>query len=206
MTRFFRWTTFWIFWWLWCGPAASMAQPGTPADVTDRIRGQMASIQQLSHRLEGLGEEALSVRQQLQEFAQTYANEIQLRSKQSNVTDFKQAMTIFRIEYDLRLIHRLRLYDRLLNQRIDAISKGLDQLNFLHQQADDELRIAQTVNRQQLHELAARLEGALAHHIRLLKSAQKIIADEKFYAPTSKTWQSIQPSVPKVPSDPPAQS
>jgi hypothetical protein len=128
---------------------------------TIELNGKVSEISSLQHLLEEKIAVAVATRDQLHKQIDELAKEIKRIITQQNLTSYKEAVNQPRVDYNVRLIHRLSEYIDRLNKRISYFQTGVDTLVFLLQQIGDDLQLIRTLNDMPVDRLIYRINEVL---------------------------------------------
>jgi len=130
-------------------PGNSLA--GNPNSL--KLQDKMADISSLRTRLMEIKAEAFRLREQLKGHMTELEREIRKEKKGSRVISYQAAIRNPRIHFNIKLIQKISAYISGLNKKIRYVGIGNDELEFLYQQADDDLKICETLNDMKIEKL-----------------------------------------------------
>jgi len=110
------------------------------------LKKAMAELSLLHDQLVEKEKQTISIKAQLQEKIDELKKEILSERKDKKPIDFKAATMHPRIHYNLRLISEMLSYIDIYNEKSVFYKTGQDRLAYLYQQADDELKIINTLS------------------------------------------------------------
>ena len=125
------------------------------------LNRKMAEISSLQHSLSEKITLAADKKKQLEAKAEDLKNEIRQKKEQLEIESYDKAITIPRIDYNLRLIQLLYGYTARLTEKIIYFQNGYDTLDFYLQQAQDDLLMIKTLNDLEVDKLIAQINSAL---------------------------------------------
>jgi hypothetical protein len=143
-----------------CWTAVSAA-----ADKTAELQRKMADLALLQNQLTEKKDQAIKIRENLYGQLQTLKTEILAEQKQANIINYPAAFKCPRIRYNLRLSGEIQGYITKFNDKIRFYQIGLDKLDYLYKQADDDLKIIHTINNLKIEALTAQIEIVIAHYL-----------------------------------------
>jgi len=104
------------------------------------------------------------MRCQLEARVREYENEIQTKQRYSRILSYQDAIRYPRIVNNLKLLQELNAYISRFDEKIAYFQLTTENLEFLFQEADDNLRIVETLNDLQIRQLMDRLHEAIAKY------------------------------------------
>ena len=132
--------------------------------------------------------------EQIQAFVQKrqadLLDEMRQRLEALNINTFDPAVKDDRIRFDLRLIGQLRAYSDVLAERIAFFELGDHRLAFYYAQAEDDLKMIQTLSDLGVEKLMAHITEAMASYGQAVQ-APLMHADRIPIVPVALLWQQI---------------
>lgn len=110
-------------------------------------------------------EQAIILCEQLKSQMKELKEEIKSEQNRSGIKLYSKAIGCPRIKYDLKLIQQILGYISRLNESMSYFQICIDRLEFLCQQADDDLRIVETLNEMKVDALIEQIDKALNEYI-----------------------------------------
>jgi uncharacterized phage infection (PIP) family protein YhgE len=156
----------------------------------DIIRQKLAEISAVREKMAEKEAQATKMRRKLKEQLKEFKEEIKNEQKRLGIATYEGAIRFPRINYNLRLIQQLLAYISKLDEQIVYYQTSNGNLEFLVQQADDDLRIVETLNDMKVEDLANQIDQVLRRHI---PGANKLLIDTEgmvFSAP-EKIWNEV---------------
>jgi hypothetical protein len=135
------------------------------ADKAAELQRKMADVSLLQAQLAEKKNQAIRIREQLYGHLETLKAEILTEQKQARITTYPAALKCPRIRYNLRLSGEIHAYIAKFNDKIRFYQIGLDKLDYLYQQVDDDLKIIQTINNLKIEALTAQIEAVIAEYL-----------------------------------------
>ena len=125
------------------------------------LNRKMSEISSLQHSLSEKIDLATDKKKQLEAKAEDLKNEIRQKKEQLEIESYHKALTVPRIDYNLRLIQLLYGYTTRLSEKIIYFQNGYDTLGFYLQQAQDDILMIKTLNDLEVDKLIAQINTAL---------------------------------------------
>ncbi len=135
------------------------------ADNTSALRQKMADISLLQSQLNERKREAIDIREALYRHLSVLRSEIEGLVDQEKITAFKTAQYYPRIRYNLQLSGEVLAYIDQFNQKISFYQIGQDKLDYLYQQADDDLKIINTLTHLKIEALLAQIDVVIFEYL-----------------------------------------
>ena len=110
------------------------------------LRSKMAGILSLRETLIERQAQAFKLRSQLKEIMMELEEEIGTEKNRLRINSYQAASRSPRIDFNLKLIQKILGYISGLDKKIEYLNIGSEELRFLYQQADDDLKILETVH------------------------------------------------------------
>ena len=129
------------------------------------LQQKMADISLLKNQLTNQKSKVIDLREKLYSQKDELINEIFSETKRLRIKSFKSTHRSTRIRYNLELIRELEAYINSFNDKIRYYEIGSDKLSYLHNQADDELRIVQTLSDMKIDALFSQIELVLEQYM-----------------------------------------
>ena len=131
---------------------------------SEKIRNKMIEILSLSEAILEKNVRAMRIRSQLEEQMRALKKEIEDELKRLGISSYQEAIHSPRIYYDLKLVQQLLAYILKFNEKIADLQFGSERLKFLYQQADDELKIVETLNDIEAEDLMNQIGRVIREH------------------------------------------
>jgi len=127
----------------------------------DLLQQKIVDIQALQARIDDTRKRALAQQGTLQAKVAEYTREIRKEQTARKLKSFKQAIGVYRVRYNLKLVQQISAYLAAVSERIDFFQDGREQIDFLHQQAQDDLKMVQTLSDMEVADFIRRMDQAL---------------------------------------------
>ena len=167
-------------------PVSVMAN--TKGDV---LRQTMADISLLNSQLAQRRADAAGIRDALSVRLTEIKTEVRRELQQKGIKTEAKALNEPRVFYDLRLMAEIQAYMDRYTQKISFYRVACDRLSYLYQQADDDLKIVNTLSDLKIDALVAQAEKTLDGY---LADAQTLVIrpDTLAVEPPEKIWETLQ--------------
>lgn len=167
--------------------------PGVAAAASngaEQLRKTMADIALLNNQLAQRKADAARLREELSERIEEIKAEIREKATESKIKDEKEALKTPRILFDLRLIAEIQAYMKRYAREMSYYQVACDRLSYLYQQADDDLKIVNTLSGMKIGALVSQTEKIVNAY---LPDAQTIVIQpgSMVIASPESVWKSI---------------
>ena len=162
----------------------------------DQLRRTMADISLLNSQLAQRKADAAQMREELASRLKEITIEVREMVREAGVQNGKEAMQIPRIRFNLRLMAEIQAYMDQYARKIRYYRVACDRLSYLYQQADDDLKIVNTLSGMKIDALVSQTEMILSAY---LPDAQTLVihpADMVVAAPGT-VWGTLTIGQPK---------
>jgi hypothetical protein len=151
------------------------------------LRSKMAEISLLREKIVERHSQTSNLCQKLKERMIELKNEIQKERRASKITSFQEAIDNPRINYNIKLIQKILAYLYRLNAKIQSLNIASEELAFLNQQAEDDLRILETLNDMKIENLMEQIDQASGKYN---SEASKLVieGDKTTLTPAEEIW------------------
>ena len=139
-------------------PVTELTAASAEADILRQKIGQTLSLRE---KISKKRMQAIEIRENLNGQVSELRAEIIGDQKRLKIMSYQEAIHSPRIYYDLMLVLQLRAYISELNKKIEVFTGGTAKLEFLYLQADDDLKIIETLNHMRVERLMAQIDKAL---------------------------------------------
>lgn len=163
-----RWIAIVSFTVIWIGDPAASAENAKKHQL-ERI---MAEIALLNNQLIQRKTDAVETRGKLAHNLETIRKEALSEIGKKSIRDESEALSTPRIHYDLILMAEIQAYMDRYTRKINYYRIACDRLAYLYQQADDDLKIVNTLSDIRIDALMAQVEKVMDGY---LNDAQTII-------------------------------
>jgi hypothetical protein len=140
---------------LFCGPSYASEHK------TSELHRKMAEISSLQQKLSQRISFAMQKQEQLSQRVDELGKEIKHEKEQLQIESYLKAIRNPRIEFDLKLIQLLIGYIYGINEKISSFQNGYQTLVFFQQQAQDDLRMIETLNDIEIDKLITKINSVL---------------------------------------------
>lgn len=169
------------------------AFPGVAAAASngaEQLRKTMADISLLNNQLAQRRADAARLREKLAKRMEEIKAEIREKATESKIKDEKEALKTPRILFDLRLIAEIQAYMKRYAREMNYYQVACDRLGYLYQQADDDLKIVNTLSGMKIGALVSQTEKIVNAY---LPDAQTIVIqpDSMVIASPESVWKSL---------------
>jgi len=131
----------------------------------DQLRRTMADISLLNGQLAQRKADAAHMREELASRLKAIKLEIREKVRETGVENVNEAMQIPRIRFDLRLMAEIQAYMDQYARKIRYYRVACDRLSYLYQQADDDLKIVNTLSGMKIDALVSQTEMILSAYL-----------------------------------------
>ncbi|WP_319525357.1 hypothetical protein [uncultured Desulfosarcina sp.] len=172
---------------LWTAPPCMAA---SAADGGEQLRKTMADIALINNQLTQRRADAAGMREELARRAEEIKVEIRETAAELGVKDEAVALKTPRILFDLRLIAEIEAYMKRYAREMSYYQVACDRLSYLYQQADDDLKIVNTLSGMKIGALVSQTEKIVNAY---LPDAQTIVIqpDSMVIASPESVWKSL---------------
>ena len=140
---------------LFCGPSYASEHK------TSELHRKMAEISSLQQKLSQKISLAMQKQEQLNQKVVELEKEIKFEKEQLQINSYLKATRNPRIEFDLKLIQLLIGYIYGINEKISSFQNGYQTLVFFQEQAQDDLRMIETLNDMEIDKLITQINSVL---------------------------------------------
>lgn len=157
------------------------------------MRHSMADIALLNGQLAQRKTDAASIRDALTVRLNAIKAETNELLRETGIKSQSEALKNPRLFYDLMLIAEVQAYIDRYVQKIDYYRVACDRLNYLYQQADDDLKIVNTLSGMKIDALVSQVEKILDTY---LPDAQTLVIQpgKMTIDPPERTWNGLNKS------------
>jgi len=144
-----------------------LTAPGTiqANENGDQLRRTMADISLLNGQLAQRKADAAHMREELASRLKAIKLEIREKVRETGVENVNEAMQNPRIRFDLRLMAEIQAYMDQYARKIRYYRVACDRLSYLYQQADDDLKIVNTLSGMKIDALVSQTEMILSAYL-----------------------------------------
>ena len=131
----------------------------------DQLRRIMADISLLNSQLAQRKVDAAHMREELASRLKEITLEVRETARETGVKNGNAAMQIPRIRFNLRLMAEIQAYMDQYARKIRYYRVACDRLGYLYQQADDDLKIVNTLSGMKIDALVSQTEMILSAYL-----------------------------------------
>lgn len=154
------------------------------------FRQKIAALQSLQEKVVDRIDTALALRADLMAYGRKFEDEISDLQRRHRYDRYQEAARNPRVNYNLELIQMVSGYTGALDEKIDLLEEGLEQIRFVYCQAEDELGMLQTLGTLETGALLARIERLLTAY-RIETEKELITSATVSHRPCDSIWQDI---------------
>lgn len=116
--------------------------------------------------------------------------EVRLLQKSFGFKSYQQAKKYDRVHYNIELIQTILAYNLMFSDKIKIYQTGYEKLNYLHQLAEDDIKMIRTLNDFEIDALTTQISLVINRYI---EEAHIIQIDQKSIKlpPAKKIWEGI---------------
>ncbi|MCP3954906.1 MAG: hypothetical protein GY697_22200 [Desulfobacterales bacterium] len=155
---------------LFFGMAASATGAVNVAKL-DLLQQKIVAIQTLQASIDDIRKQALALQGTLQDKIVEYTREIKEEKTARELATFKQALGVYRVRYNLKLVQQMSAYLAAVSERVDFFQDGREQIDFLYQQAQDDLKMVQTLSDMEIADFIRRMDQVLEKYANATNSS-----------------------------------
>jgi hypothetical protein len=176
-----------------CGLTA-LAMTATAADSSEVLQRTMAKIDLLNSQIADRQADVVAIRDALRKRLQAIKTEALQECRKNRIKTVTEALDDPKLFYDLKLIADIRAYSDRYGQKLAYYRVAGDRLSYLYQQADDALKIVDTLSGLKIGALIAQSEKILDEY---LQEAQTIVIHPGTLTvdPPQKIWKTLKAGV-----------
>lgn len=160
------------------------------AGKTATLNRTLSEIAELSRSINERINEACAVLDRLNEQRELLKNEIIQERGRHDITSFRQAVQINRIDYNLRLMQQLTAYIERLNGSVEYCRGANQLLNFYARQARDDLRLLKTLQDADISGLMTKISAA-KNEFEMMLNKPLFVASEPYARNMEMIWNDI---------------
>ena len=173
--------------------SAAAAAGAVNAAKMELLQQRITAVQVLLERIGDIHKQAVTLQGTLQARAAEYSREIHDEKIDRKLKTFQQAVGVYRVRYNLKLVQQVNAYLGAVSERIEFFQQGREQIDFLYQQAQDDLKMVRTLSDMEIAVFIDRMDRTLAKYTRAADSslfAIEKIRQEKLEA----IWKAVSAS------------
>jgi hypothetical protein len=157
------------------------------------LQQKMAEISLLQSQINERKSEAIEIREKLYMQLSDLTTEIKTILDQEKIKTFESAKEVPRIYHNIQLSSEIYAYISQFNQKIRFYQIGQDKLDYLYQQADDDLKIINTLTHLKIEALLTQIDAVIFEY--LPEAHRILISLDNMNSIDAKTvWNKIRPN------------
>jgi hypothetical protein len=160
------------------------------ASKTATLNRTLSEIAELTRSINQRIEEAFTLLESLNEQRELLKNEIHQERGRQDITSFRQAVQINRIDYNLRLMQQLTAYIERLNGSVEYFRGANQLLNFYARQARDDLLMLKTLQDADISGLMKKIAAAKTE-FEIVLNKPLFVASEPYPRSMEVIWNEI---------------
>jgi len=137
----------------------------------DLLQQRITEIQALQARMDDIRSQTVALQGELQGKVAAYAKEIRKEQADRDLQNYQQAIKVYRVRYNLKLLQQITAYLAAVAERIAFFQAGREQVDFLYQQAQDDLKMVQTLSDMEINGFIDRMDQVLAKYEKAVNSS-----------------------------------
>ena len=167
-------------------PGNTLANNFKLSDLTNK----MAEISSLRDKVIQRQAQASKLIKQLSQTMVELKEEIKGEKRKLRITSCQEAIRNPRIDYNIKLIQRILVYTSSLNEKVQYLDIASQELAFLYQQAEDDLKILETLSDMEIEKLMGQINQIFGKY---QSEANRLVIDSDgiVLTPPEEIWESI---------------
>ena len=157
---------------------------------TATVRNKMAEISSLRQKVIERKVQASKLCEQLKQRIRELEKEINEERRGTKIISFQEAIRNPRIDYNIKLIQKTLSYISRLKEKIQFFNIASEELAFLYQLAEDDLRILETLNDMEIEKVVDQIDK-MSGKYQSEASRLVIESDGIVLNPPEEIWESI---------------
>jgi hypothetical protein len=157
---------------------------------TSTLRGKMAEISSLRQKVIERKAQASQLCEQLKQRIRELEKEIKGERRGTTIVSFQEAIRNPRIDYNIKLIQKTLSYVSRLNEKIQFFNIASEELAFLYQLAQDNLRILETLKDMEIEKVFDQIDNTSGKY---QSEASRLVIDSDGIVlnPPEEIWERI---------------
>ena len=127
----------------------------------DDLRRKMSEISDMQEMMASKIEQAVALRADLIAKKRQLVDEIRDEHERQSIKDYNAAVENPRVRFNLKLVQRSSIYISKLTDRIAFFKSGTAKLGYVYRQAEDDLKMIQTLDDMMVDELMSQINRLL---------------------------------------------
>jgi hypothetical protein len=154
------------------------------------LTNKMAEISSLRDKVIQRQAQASKLIKQLSQTMVELKEEIKGEKRKLRITSCQEAIRNPRIDYNIKLIQRILVYTSSLNEKVQYLDIASQELAFLYQQAEDDLKILETLSDMKIEKLMGQIDQIFGKY---QSEANRLVIDSDgiVLSPPEEIWESI---------------
>ncbi len=154
------------------------------------LTNKMAEISSLRDKVIQRQAQASKLIKQLSQTMVELKEEIKGEKRKLRITSCQEAIRNPRIDYNIKLIQKILVYISRLNEKIQYLDIASQELAFLYQQAEDDLKILETLSDMKIEKLMGQIDQIFGKY---QSEANRLVIDSDgiVLSPPEEIWESI---------------
>ena len=154
------------------------------------LTNKMAEISSLRDKVIQRQAQASKLIKQLSQTMVDLKEEIKGEKRKLRITSCQEAIRNPRVDYNIKLIQKILVYISRLNEKIQYLDIASEELAFLYQQAEDDLKILETLSDMKIEKLMGQINQT-THKYQSEANRLVIDSDGIVLSPPEEIWGSI---------------
>jgi hypothetical protein len=122
---------------------------------------KMAEVSSLRHKVIQRQAQASKLIKQLSQTMVELKEEIKEEKRRLRITSCQEAIRNPRVDYNIKLIQKILVYISRLHEKVQYLDIASEELAFLYQQAEDDLKILETLNDMKIEKLMGQINQTI---------------------------------------------
>ena len=154
------------------------------------LTNKMAEISSLRNKIIQRQAQASKLIKQLSQTMVELKEEIKGEKRKLRITSCQEAIRNPRVDYNIKLIQKILVYISRLNEKIQYLDIASQELAFLYQQAEDDLKILETLSDMKIEKLMGQIDQIFGKY---QSEANRLVIDSDgiVLSPPEEIWESI---------------
>jgi hypothetical protein len=171
-------------------PSVAVTSQMPAASKSQQLKQKIADITLLQQQLQDRSKKADTILNELLVQRNDIVSEIRILTKSLNIRSLEQARKHSRIRYNIELLRLLAAYIDEFDTKVQLYRTGFDKLDYLHQLANDDLRMVSTLSDFQIDALTTQISLVIN---RYMPEAHTIQIDPRHVVKASgqSVWENI---------------
>lgn len=154
------------------------------------LTNKMAEISSLRDKVIQRQAQASKLIKQLSQTMVDLKEEIKGEKRKLRITSCQEVIRNPRVDYNIKLIQKILVYISRLNEKIQYLDIASEELAFLYQQAEDDLKILETLSDMKIEKLMGQINQT-THKYQSEANRLVIDSDGIVLSPPEEIWESI---------------